>query len=274
MWPRNFIYGLIDPRTLMIRYIGLSSTGVRRPRSHKRPSRQGTKNHCSNWIQDLIARGLLYSITVLEETERERLADAERWWIAYGRASGWPLTNMTDGGESIKHAAREKISAALVKREVSPETRAKMSAATKIRMNLPEYREAARTRALLQWGSPEGRRAASENFKSRSDRAAHLAKMNERAMAPDARKRSAEHSRIALQSPEYRAQASERARVRMADPIVRAKISAATKAVVALPEIRAKMRTRALGRKRSPATRAKISAALKERAAARQRATK
>lgn len=271
MEPRDFIYGLIDPCALMIRYIGLSSTGMRRPRSHKRPSREGTKSHCSNWIQRLIANGLTYEIIVLEETSRDHLADAERWWIAYGRASGWPLTNMTDGGESAKHATREKISASLMNHEVSSETRAKMSVATKARMNLPEYREAARARAIIQFGSPEARAARSKKINSmpEADREAHLAKMRAAAMAPDARARSIENSRAARQSPEFRARASARMLLRMADPAERAKTSAATKAALSRPEIRAKMRAKAIGRKRSAATQAKINATLRARMAVR-----
>ena len=44
------------------------------------------------------------------------LEAVERWWIAYGRALGWPLTNLTAGGEGSAG------------RPVSPETRAKMRA--------------------------------------------------------------------------------------------------------------------------------------------------
>jgi hypothetical protein len=38
-------------------------------------------------------------ITVLETIQTAPdLAKAERWWIAFGRACGWPLTNIMDGG--------------------------------------------------------------------------------------------------------------------------------------------------------------------------------
>lgn len=265
--PRDFIYGLVDPHTLMIRYVGLSSTGMRRPRSHKRRSQQGTRSHSSNWIQGLIANGAMYSIVVLEEVHRDRLPDTERWWIAYGRASGWPLTNLTAGGQSAKHTAREKISASLMGRAVSSATRAKMSASAAIRWSQPEDLEAARNRALVQFGSPEARAAISARIAAmpRAEWLAHQAKMTAAASTPEARKRSIENSNAAKRTPEFRAKASARTRERMADPAERAKISAATKAAMASPEIRARISAKGIGRKRSPETRAKIAATLRAR---------
>lgn len=95
--PTNLIYGLIDPRTLLIRYVGLSSQGLSRPKAHRRPS--CPDSYCRRWVRSLEQQGLTYEIAVLDVLkEPSELADAERWWIAYGRASGWPLTNITDGG--------------------------------------------------------------------------------------------------------------------------------------------------------------------------------
>ena len=235
--------------------------------SHKWPSHLRTKSHCAYWVRALLATGMTFEIVILEETARDDLPNAERWWIAYGLASSWPLTNLTDGGESAKHAARAKLSRSLMKHAVSSETRAKMSAARKIRMNMPEYREAARARALVQWGSPAARATRSERWLAMPvvDREAHLAKMRTAAMTPTARAKNIESNRAVKESPEFRAKASARMRVRMADPAERAKISAATKEAMARPEIRAKMRAKALGRKRSPSTRAKISATLRAR---------
>ncbi len=83
---------------------------MKRPRAHKNQLRN---DHRSNWIKDNIK----HRYTVLEyiegpkeidnpprsfwETRQNitRLNDAEIWWIAYGRASEWPLTNLTNGGD-------------------------------------------------------------------------------------------------------------------------------------------------------------------------------
>ncbi len=105
----NLIYGLIDPRSRLIRYVGLSSIGMRRPRQH----RSGSHNaHCNNWIKALHKLGLDYEIVVLEVLEEQGdLGQAERWWIAYGRACDWPLMNLTAGGApSAEALARMKAS--------------------------------------------------------------------------------------------------------------------------------------------------------------------
>lgn len=34
----NLVYGLVDPRTLLVRYVGLSATGLKRACAHRLPS--------------------------------------------------------------------------------------------------------------------------------------------------------------------------------------------------------------------------------------------
>ena len=129
----NIIYGLVDPRTLLVRYVGKSTHGMTRPREHRRPSRLRDGGRRANWIKSLLALGLNYEITVLEEAaSKEALYAAERWWVSYGRACEWPLTNLTDGGEGVhgwkaSEATRAKISIAAKKRFASPEARAQWS---------------------------------------------------------------------------------------------------------------------------------------------------
>ena len=115
---QTIIYGLVDPRTLLVRYVGRSSTGVQRPRQHRRRAAH-ERNHKASWIRSLLALGLDYTIVVLEVVHKDALDSAERFWIAYGNACGWPLTNHTAGGEGSSG------------RVLSSETLAKMSAAQK-----------------------------------------------------------------------------------------------------------------------------------------------
>jgi hypothetical protein len=94
----NIIYGLVCPITLLIHYIGLSSQGMKRPREHRRKT--CPNSHCGRWIRTLRRKGLDYYIAILEEvSDPSMLAESERWWIAYGKCCGWPLTNQTNGGE-------------------------------------------------------------------------------------------------------------------------------------------------------------------------------
>jgi len=136
------IYALTDPRTDEIRYVGKSSSGLRRPGHHgARSVLSKDHTHKGNWLRGLVAAGLRYGVRVLEKlpavaalppTERRDAMDAaERRWIAHGRAEGWPLTNLTDGGDggffpTPEH--RERLSRAMKGRKLSPEHLANLRA--------------------------------------------------------------------------------------------------------------------------------------------------
>lgn len=93
---RYIIYGLVDPRTKLLRYVGQSSRGMIRPK-------QRHVGHCWSWEENLINEGLKPEIAVIEELEViGSLNDSERFWISYFRALGANLTNLTDGGEGVK----------------------------------------------------------------------------------------------------------------------------------------------------------------------------
>lgn len=141
---KYLIYGLIDPRTLLVRYVGKSSTGLLRPNSHRAAARcAAPRGHCGRWINSLHRLGLDYVVVVLEDivpqldslaaaAVKSRLNDMERWWIAYGRASGWELTNMTsggDGGDLSHHVTSEARQRGNAKASAwwTPERRARVS---------------------------------------------------------------------------------------------------------------------------------------------------
>jgi hypothetical protein len=115
----------------MVRYIGKSTSGLIRPKQHLHPSSRQHNRLKQAWLSDLGQAGIGYEIVVLDAATATSgsvcwwwtginstlVADLERWWIAYGRALGWPLTNISDGGESGFHGVHTE------------ETRAKMAAA-------------------------------------------------------------------------------------------------------------------------------------------------
>ena len=147
------IYGLVDPRTGQLRYIGKSSSGMKRPRRHfYEDARLLPHLHVSRWIRQLQSQGLTYQIVVFQELpDAEGLSEAEIGWIAYFRKVGCPLTNLTDGGDGMsgfRHtdATRAKMSEAAKNRGeayalnmskvqmghiVSPETARKISLSKK-----------------------------------------------------------------------------------------------------------------------------------------------
>lgn len=113
---KYIIYGLTDPDTQEIRYIGKSTSGMKRPLEHKKPSNLKVSSYKVNWIKSLINQDKIYGIIILEITKTpEELDSREIYWIAEYRSRGTSLTNGTDGGEGA------------LGREVTEETRILMS---------------------------------------------------------------------------------------------------------------------------------------------------
>lgn len=129
------VYGLVDPVSLRIRYVGRTVQSLR-ARLNKHLAAKRTA-HVTSWITGLKRQGLDPVIVLLEVTAPDflQLCAAERWWIAYGRASGWDLVNHTKGGDGQPPdrvntlSANQKTAAALKGRTRTEEHRKKLSAA-------------------------------------------------------------------------------------------------------------------------------------------------
>lgn len=87
-----YIYGIVDPITSEIRYVGYTSKKpTRRLIGHLTEEGKGDK---AQWINDLLDDGLLPSVVTLQKAETEHEARLiERWWIYQGQISRWPLLN-------------------------------------------------------------------------------------------------------------------------------------------------------------------------------------
>lgn len=101
------IYGLIDPRCGMIRYIGKANDPAKRFASHVRDSaRRMTPVYA--WFRKLASLGLEPEMLVL--TECENWEAEERRLIAVARAGGHKLLNVAEGGDQ-PHCPHEVRSA-------------------------------------------------------------------------------------------------------------------------------------------------------------------
>lgn len=135
MAARFIVYGLIDPRSRLIRYVGKSTTGLRRTRHHVKPSALLKSTHKARWIAQLHRLGMRCDVVVLDEgVDARALCEMERWWIAFGRVCGWPLTNLTDGGDGTpgrvwSTESRAKLSANSASKR--PEVAEKLAAAAR-----------------------------------------------------------------------------------------------------------------------------------------------
>ncbi len=123
------IYGLYDPRTDALRYIGKTKSARCKVRLMEHCSSKTIKqrHHRSVWIQSLLKLGLKPEMRVIEETTEQCWQERERFWVEYFRHRGADLTNTTDGGDggatmrgkTFSDDHRKAISAALIGHPVS-----------------------------------------------------------------------------------------------------------------------------------------------------------
>jgi len=120
------VYGLTDPRTNELRYVGKTDKGLEvRLQQHLQPAYLRPNTHKNAWIKLLKREALRPDIFVIEETQDP---EAEQFWISYYKSIGCDLTNGTVGGEGWKvgtkhsEAAKKKISEAHMGRKKEYET--------------------------------------------------------------------------------------------------------------------------------------------------------
>lgn len=186
------VYGLYSPKDGLIRYIGQTTKRVPvRLRQHLQTAREGGCWPVAKWLRKLIREGHEVKIVALAENAEWNVTEIQT--IARYRAEGFPLLNVTAGGEGT------------VGQVYSDAARQKMSAAAKARMSTPEGRESARLAALASWEGHTKRPPRSTRTRSQAAKDIHR------------------------RDPSVLARATEAARFKSADH--RAKLSAATKAV-------------------------------------------
>lgn len=146
-----YIYGLTDPETDEIRYIGKSIRPTERVNNHMN---EKSNCHRSHWLQSLKAKGQWPGLVILEMISGAwPWQHSERHWIAHGRKMGWRLTNNTSGGDGVP--------------DLPPETRAKMAAVWKGRKHSPETIEKLRLISGSRTHSDETRAKMSKAHKGR-----------------------------------------------------------------------------------------------------------
>lgn len=138
----NYIYGLCDPETGEVRYIGKSMRPRERLQNHMN---EKSKCHRSHWLQSLKRRGLVPDMVILETVcGLWPWQESERYWIERGRSLGWDLTNNTSGGDGVSDLpkeTRERMRQVWVGRKHSDEAKAKIGAASSRRRASLETRE-------------------------------------------------------------------------------------------------------------------------------------
>ena len=166
------IYGLIDPRTQQLRYVGKTQHELRRRlNEHRTISYGGSKarnQHCAKWLRALHKAGHSFDYTVLQEIPAGGdWEEAEQFWIAYFKYVGANLTNHTAGGDGLCGIKRPKD---IYERGAAKRRGIPMSAESKSRMRAawtPERRAKMGALKRTVRYSEETRKKMSEAHKRR-----------------------------------------------------------------------------------------------------------
>lgn len=149
------IYGLRDPRSMELRYVGMTVKPERRVKEHVRDSARRPNCHRSKWIASLVREGLRPELIELETVPHGERETAEIFWVGYMKALGARLTNATNGGNGANNWPQE------LRRRRGETLRGRRVVFS------PEHRAALATMLRARAADPEWRRKASEAAKCR-----------------------------------------------------------------------------------------------------------
>ncbi len=95
MLERHYIYGLIDPSTSMIRYIGKAANPRARFVAHI--NERGDTRKCK-WLAELATKRMKPIMVILEETNAQEVFAVEKKWIDIAISLEWEITNTVGVG--------------------------------------------------------------------------------------------------------------------------------------------------------------------------------
>jgi len=108
---KYLIYAILDPITQSTVYIGKSSSGLKRPKSHFYDSSLKRKSPLTNWIEEQFSLNQTPIICVLETTKYvSKLNTLERYYIREALDEEGVLKNLTLGGGGITGHKRSEES--------------------------------------------------------------------------------------------------------------------------------------------------------------------
>lgn len=157
-----FIYGLCDPDTYELKYIGLATIGFNRIISHYRCGTGKKPTRVKSWIKNLRNQSKIFKLIYLEyfDTDGPHVDEAEIFWIAYFKSIGSELINHDLGGrtEYLKYNSNEsRFIQSLLMKETwkNPEFKQKQSEACKKANGTPKKKRFFSQNTKEQWANPE-----------------------------------------------------------------------------------------------------------------------
>lgn len=111
----KFIYGLLDPDTNELRYIGQTLQGFRRIREHynhceKRTTLTKKLTYSQNWIKSLKKQDKIFKVIYLEYCDNSnKLNELEIFYINYFKSLNCKLTNIVSGGSQKRSKEHSQL---------------------------------------------------------------------------------------------------------------------------------------------------------------------
>lgn len=108
----TYIYGICDPFTQELRYVGKALNPRVRFWGHLSFLKKNRKVYSTYWLQSVIKKGGSPEFFIIEEVPNASWQDAEIFWISYFRSIGCRLTNLDHGGKGpsrVSDETREKF---------------------------------------------------------------------------------------------------------------------------------------------------------------------
>jgi len=145
----KYIYFLRDPKTLVVKYVGISSNPQKRLIRHFMNAREGQKYPVYFWLRELLQDNLKPIVNIIQKVEEVDWNSTEQFWIS---AFGNQLFNITAGGAGtvgFSHTKEETDKIFNSSSNISEETRKKMSESRKGNTNSKGNTLSVRTRRAM-----------------------------------------------------------------------------------------------------------------------------
>jgi hypothetical protein len=93
-----FIYGLVDPLSDQVRYVGASKNPQKRLLEHLAPSQLKKPIEKNRWLKELLSQGHRPRVIIIEKASELEWEEKEKFWIEHFESIGIKLTNQLPGG--------------------------------------------------------------------------------------------------------------------------------------------------------------------------------